>query len=433
MALLSHATELANVATYISKVGTDGRFRGIDIPRLVTAVEQPGGNAAIAALREHGSPQLRAALDAQAGEFQAATGQSLNDVAPHDEYSLGQFFIHPLAVRTGVEENHWTVSPGTKPSASSGLQLDKAGLPMSGQPLQTSTNEAKALPGGAVSSGGAPSIAGSEAEPIKAAAIANDFATANPTTFRSTADFSLPHFDGGAPVRDQGFKSVEGYVKQTLEDYHSAQSKWNDAERAQPGSGGPAPSLTEIGVRNLTYDAPKLDNFGNPTGQTVPTASLNGAQAAGAIDSLANIGDKLGLFGPQGSSSEQNASATIGGLGMALGAHAAMAALAPVLLGTGPAGWVVAAGIGIAAGLSSMGHKSDNSAQIAMQQERLRLQQQQFEEQMRRNSVTELGQRENAIARSVSAGSLTQQQRQQLLSSILGLGGSLGAGLLGGL
>ncbi len=430
-AIFAHAPELASVGAFISNKGTDGRFLGVDLPHLVTAMEQPGGNAAIAALREHGSPALRAGIDAVADDYQKATGRSLNDDAPHDKYSIGQFFIHPMNVRTGIETNHWSAhlneeTAGRGPTAAldraaqglAHLDLTTAGgLHSSGAPLNSDAQTPSGLPS---SSGGAPSRAGSEAAPIKQAALANDFGAAPLVrSVTSGANVTLPSFsEGSTTVRNQPFNSVESYVKQTLEDFHSAKTAWSAKESAQPGSGGPEPSLMDIGYHNLTVSTYARDNLGNTISDgkggfvMTSTPSVDGARAAGAIDSLASIGDKLGLFGAQGTDSEVTASSAISGLGMALGAHAALATLAPVALGTGPIGWVIAGGIGIAAGLAGgQHHGGDNAAALALQRERIAQQQAQFEEQQRRQSVSELTSREGALAKAASGGGLTPQQR----------------------
>lgn len=439
--VLMHAEDIKSVGTFISKIDSKGHFYGIDLPRLVTAMEEPGGNAAIAALREHGSPQVKAGLDAAAPAYEQATGRALSTDAPHDPFSMGQFFLHPFAVGVGLEPNHWSVgldadTTGNGPTKAldaagpqkAHLDLNAAGglhAPLTGQALETKTTESD-LPGGAASSGGAPSLAGAQAEPIKEAALASDFGQAPLINqMRSGADLSIPHFtETSIPVQTQMFRSVGSYITATANQYHAAETAWQSKERAQPGSGGPRPSLMDIGIHNLTMPAQAQDAYGNPVASTggdptgagmVPT--LNIAQIGGAVDTLAGAADKLGVFGMPGSDTERAGSAAVGGLGMALGVHGALAALAPVAIGAGPAGWAVAAGIGVFAGLQGSGFfggKSDRTQEMAdMARDRAAERAAAFAETQRRNDVTTLVQRESALA-SKAGGALSAQQRAQI-------------------
>ena len=130
--------------------------------------------------------------------------------------------------------------------------------------------------------------------------------------------------------------------------------------------------------------------------------TMNGVQQAQAVHSLARVAGALGAY-ERGSETDS----AVGGLGMGLTSGIALA-----LLGAGPAGWVAAAGIGIAYGLKEAGVWGDGKSSRDQEFRDMEIAREQAQRNRIRiqNDLRQLSVREQNLSLAFQGGSRVNRQ-----------------------
>jgi len=332
---------------------------------------------------------------------------NLNDIQS-DPVAMGEFLKHPFLIATGQEKydlaeafNAYSNTDFAPPAPSTPLLVGQTPTPVA---KPTPTIPVPGVPAALTMDFPAPSAVAQgnfAAGRIQfSPAVQNILRSQDitPTTYARTTPHRTPY----------------AMVKSALVDY------------ARDSAVNPGASLAGHFWSNMFY-TPVVgqDESGNIVlGR--PELAINPAQVGSAINTFGQVAGQLGAY-----ERGDPADSAFSGLGTAVGVAGAWGMLfggvggaaagaGGLALASNPTGWVVAAGLGIAAGLKSAGifgkKKNSNQEYEDMRRAAAAAQAARYEEQRKENErvqdIRNLQSREQALARSV--GGMTPEQRARI-------------------
>jgi hypothetical protein len=366
-----------------------GINKDINPVRLGEMLLDPHGQLLVGILRDHGAPQVTDKLNELATTpIPLHDGMTLDDLTSNRQQAFSQA-IHDVDIRTGLQPDFQQVMQ----------RVTAAGLD---QEFNTPLQPHVQAPANYVESNSP--TASAPASIAAPSPMAPPFSPGGPALPQMVDSFVHSSIQPTKSIEPPTYTPLTSRFYSTAPQILQGYSQYRTQEIAQARQieiegGHPEGSLTP----NLFSSWVAFSS--NPDG----SASMDPLPAMGAAATLAQLGDRLA-----GDAPDSVAARSINGFSTALSSGIAAGTMA-TWLGAGAAAGPIGLAVGLAAGLATglmKGKKQDNSEAMEMQRQRLALQREQFEEQQRKQSVSELQTRERTLAQAASTG--TAQQRQQL-------------------